>query len=335
MKLYIASPRAVEFACRYYHYAESIPAAALAYSVFNKKNEFCGVVVFGYGATPNIVRPYNKWQGQVAELVRVALNGKQESTSKALAVSLKLLKRDAPLVDIVISYADKDQSHAGTIYQATNWIYTGLQNENTRGAFIVNGQRMHPRSVGAKGWVQSLEWLKINIDSEASEFITEGKHKYVFPMNDKARKLLELLAQPYPKKGEGIPNKGALKPLPQKESVKARLQDLGPRLLKANYKAKWSEDNPCWGYCYLVSEAVYHYCLEKTVPRCVNLGEGYGNHWFLDKNGEPVDYTAEQFGFKVPHHKGIKRQFMKGSVKTERGAISKRGYEMARWLGLA
>lgn len=30
-------------------------------------------------------------------------------------------------------YADADQDHYGTIYQATNWIYLGIQNENGRG----------------------------------------------------------------------------------------------------------------------------------------------------------------------------------------------------------
>ena len=200
MKLEKASYRAIDFSCLYYHYAKSVPAVSLAYSVFDDKGVFCGVVAFGSGATPHIASPYSKWQGQVVELVRVALNGKQELTSKAIGISLRLLKKDAPLVDLVVSYADVDQEHLGVIYQATNWIYTGLHNEKTRGAFIVNGKKKHPRSCGVLGWVQSLEWIRLNIDPNASEFITEGKHKYVYPLNDKMKKQVELLRQPYPKK---------------------------------------------------------------------------------------------------------------------------------------
>ena len=334
MELNIANNLALDIACKRFHYAKLVPNVSLAYNVFNGQGEWCGIIAFGVGANPQIAKPYDKWQGQVVELVRVAFNGKQESTSKALALSLKLLKKDAPLVDMVVSYADADEEHTGTIYQATNWIYAGLMNKNTMSAMYVKGRKMHMKTIMDKGWKANVEWLRLNVDKYAREHISQGKHKYLYPMDKKMRKLVEPLAQPYPKKGEGSPDKSALQPLPRKEEVRARLRDLGPRLLKAEYKAQWSEDNPCWGYCYLVSEAIHHYCREETVPRCFDLGEGYGKHWFLDKNGEPVDYTAEQFDFKVPHHRASKRQFRKGSVETERGLISKRGYEMARWLGL-
>ena len=51
---------------------------------------------------------------------------------------LKQLKKDAPMVRLVVSYADCDQEHLGTIYQATNWIYEGTKNTNDVAAFIVH-----------------------------------------------------------------------------------------------------------------------------------------------------------------------------------------------------
>jgi dTDP-4-dehydrorhamnose reductase len=63
--------------------------------------------------------------GEFAELIRMALNGKHESTSKVLASAIKLFKKDNPICKLIISYADTGQGHKGVIYQATNWIYEG------------------------------------------------------------------------------------------------------------------------------------------------------------------------------------------------------------------
>ena len=185
----------------HFHYAKAVPVVQYAYNIWNDADEWCGVIIFGSGATVNIASPYDKWQGQVLELERVALNGKQGhgKTSQAVGLCLKALHREAPFVDIVVSYADLDQDHSGVLYQSTNWIYTGLKNENTRGAFIIHGKKVHPKSCHSKGWKQSLLWLRENIDENAEEFITKGKHKYIYPMTKQMRKRLSVLSEPYPK----------------------------------------------------------------------------------------------------------------------------------------
>ena len=190
-----------KYACLHFHYAEAVPVCQFVYNIWNDIGEWCGVIIFGGGATPNIANPYNKYQGQVVELERVALNGKQGrgKTSTAVALALKALKKEAPWVDLVVSFADSDQNHIGVLYQATNWIYTGKRNENSRGAFIINGKKMHPKTVHSKGWKQSLQWLKENIDPNAEEFITKGKSKYLYPMNKQTRKEIKPLEKPYPK----------------------------------------------------------------------------------------------------------------------------------------
>lgn len=201
MKLKKGTFDAAKYACLNFHYAKAVPVCQFVYSVFNDDDEWCGVIIFGGGATINIARPFDKYQGQVLELERVALNGKQGhgQTSTAVAMALKALRKEAPWVDIVVSYADLDQGHQGIIYQATNWLYIGKKNEGTRGAFIVFGKKMHPKSVHSRGWKQSLLWLKENVDENADEFITKGKHKYVYPMNKKIRKRLMIMVEEYPK----------------------------------------------------------------------------------------------------------------------------------------
>jgi hypothetical protein len=101
-----ASYKAIEYACMKFHYAKSIPVNVFGYSVF-ENDEWCGCIVYGTGANNNIANPYDLKQGQVIELVRMALNGEQSVTSKALSISLKLVKKDCPLVKLIVSYAEK------------------------------------------------------------------------------------------------------------------------------------------------------------------------------------------------------------------------------------
>ena len=203
MRISRATPKAIRYACMKFHYAKAVPAVKYGYNIFNDDDEWCGVVLFGSGANNHIAEPFGMCQGEVLELVRVALNGKQNTTSQAVAMALRELKKQAPYVKIVVSYADADQKHYGTIYQATNWIYLGHVNKGDVGAFIVNGKKMHPKSCHSKGWKQNLEWLQKNVDAKARRFITDGKRKYIFCFYKKDRKKWLKKAVEYPKKEGG------------------------------------------------------------------------------------------------------------------------------------
>jgi hypothetical protein len=206
MKLVKASYKAIKYACLNFHYAKTVPVNVFGYSVFNDKNEWCGVIVYGHGSNNNIAKPFGLKIGEVLELVRVALNGKQEFTSKAVAMSLKLIKKDIPLCKLVVSYADLDQNHIGTIYQATNWYFVGIKMENKKdGSYIINGKRVHGRTISAKfkkyGLSATIENIKKFYKTDDVEaYITKGKVKYLYPLCDEMRQLCEKLKQDYIKK---------------------------------------------------------------------------------------------------------------------------------------
>ena len=71
------------------------------------------------------------------------------------------------------------------------WIYTGTNNINDTGGFIIHGKFVHKRSLYDK-WVigngkrrmmhQSLEDVRRFIDPNAQEFRTKGKRKYLMPL---------------------------------------------------------------------------------------------------------------------------------------------------------
>ncbi len=206
MRLQLASNKAVKFACLNFHYAKSIPVNTIGFSVFNDKNDWCGVILYGTGANNHIAMTFDLNQGQVIELVRMALNGKQESTSKALAISLKLIKKAVPLAKLIVSYADKDQEHTGVIYQATNWFYVGASLENKKdGSFIIDGKRIHGKTLSDKckryGFNKNIDNIKILYKTNnIIEYITKGKLKYIYPLYNSMLPLCNKLKKDYPKK---------------------------------------------------------------------------------------------------------------------------------------
>jgi len=206
MRLEIASHKAIKYACLNFHYAKSLPVNTFGYSVFNNNNEWCGVVLYGTGANNNLATQYNLNQGNVLELVRMALNGKQESTSKVLAISLKLIKNAMPLCKLIISYADKDQNHNGIIYQATNWYYVGTSMINKKDAsYIIDGKRIHGKTISDKckryGFSKNTENAKkVYKAKEVIEYVTKGKIKYIYPLDKSVIDLCKSLSKPYLKK---------------------------------------------------------------------------------------------------------------------------------------
>ncbi|WP_260953754.1 Mom family adenine methylcarbamoylation protein [Serratia marcescens] len=195
-----ATHKAAAHACLNWHYAKAVPVGKLVKVGAWEDGRFIGVVIFSRGANNHIGQPYGLQQDQVCELTRVALRDHVSPVSQILAKAIKFLATVCPGLRLIVSYADKDQNHHGGIYQATNWIYEGLFGVGTLGAFIVKGKKVHPRSVAAKGVKQSIEAVRQQLDPNAQEFKTSGKHKYLMPLDKKMKKVLLPRHKPYPKR---------------------------------------------------------------------------------------------------------------------------------------
>lgn len=200
MRLEIASNKAIKYACLNFHYAKRLTLANLSYSVFNNKNEWCGVICFGQSSNRHVSINFGLQGNQVIELLRMALNGKQECTSKAMSIAMKLIKKDAPLVKLLISYADNNQGHFGTIYQATNWYYIGQSNEDARSGIHIDGISVSYRGFMSKYGTSSKGKL-IEIFGNRIQFKdVKTKNKYIYPLDKSSVILCKSLSKPYPKK---------------------------------------------------------------------------------------------------------------------------------------
>ena len=72
------------------------------------------------------------WNGML-ELNRMAFDDclPRNSESRCIRLAMKLLKKNAPHVKWVLSFADGCQCGDGTIYRASNFILTGIKQNNT------------------------------------------------------------------------------------------------------------------------------------------------------------------------------------------------------------
>lgn len=155
--------------------------------------------MFGSGASPYLVQPYGIKNTEGCELVRVALQSNHcAPVSRIVAIAFRLLRRTYPALRLVVSFADPEQGHHGGIYQAGGWIYTGTMDEARY--FKINGKTVHPRTIGAKGIIQSIDAVRAALDPFATVIVKAGKHRYLMPLDDAMRERCAPLAQPYPRR---------------------------------------------------------------------------------------------------------------------------------------
>jgi len=190
-----ATHAAAKYACQNWHYSRCIPKSKLVKTGVWEDGVFIGVVIYSYGATPDLVKPYGLSMQEGCELTRIALNKHKTPVSKIIAYSLKMLKKSNPGLKIVVSFADTNQNHHGGIYQATNWIYSG----QSKGCFFYidkKGKLWHPRNVSEN---LSLSGKCIR-PSDCKKIWKNGKHRYLMPLDSRTREKILSLAKPYPKR---------------------------------------------------------------------------------------------------------------------------------------
>ena len=191
LKVDYCSRKAALYAVERWHYSKCLPGCDLVTIGVWENDKFIGAVIYGRGACPHLCEPYNLKPDQVCELTRVALNNHKTEVTKIISLSIKLLKRICPLLKLVISFADMNQDHVGTIYQAGNWIYSGISKSTP--LFFYKGRWMHQRQLG------SLKGMTSKTFKGRKKKIKD-KLRYLMPLDKKIRKQVLKLALPYPKK---------------------------------------------------------------------------------------------------------------------------------------
>ena len=200
LKIDWATHEAAKYACENWHYSRSSPATItkpLKIGVW-ENGVFIGVIVYTVGVGATLHSGYGVDRSEVCELQRVALKSHASPVSRMIAISLKFLKSKCPGLRLIVSFADNHQGHHGGIYQAGNWIYTGLSSPGIA-YFNKEGRQIHPRNVGKKTCNDKYGVKKYS-SSELRKERRPGKHRYLMPLDDAMRKQIQSLAKPYPKR---------------------------------------------------------------------------------------------------------------------------------------
>jgi hypothetical protein len=183
------------------YYAKRRPSISYAFGLFNE-SQLVGVVTYGTPASSTLLRGVcgEQWASYVLELNRlVLLNNKPHEASRLVGASLKQL----PKPTIVVSYADTKQNHEGIVYQATNFIYTGLSSKFRDP--VVRGLEHQHHATYAHGLTNAE--LMEKFGAENVYFIDRSrKHRYVYVCGSKTQrkqilKDLRYRIEPYPKEG--------------------------------------------------------------------------------------------------------------------------------------
>jgi hypothetical protein len=119
------------------------------------------------------------------------------SESKVLGIALRSLKRDTSL-KFVLAYSDPSAGHLGTIYQATNWLYTGLSSA-TPLYDIGDGILHHSRSLAHSLGSHSIRYLTSQ-GIDVKTVPQSAKHRYIYFLDPSWRSHLSVAILPHPKK---------------------------------------------------------------------------------------------------------------------------------------
>ena len=172
------------------HYAKRMPSITYAFGLYFK-NELVGIVCYGSPPSQSLCKGIagDVYKSVVLELNRLVLkNNIKNEASYLVGNSFKLL----PKPSIIVSYADTSQNHTGYIYQATNFIYTGLSDKRTE--WRLKNSNKHSKTICEQ---YSLEERKNNPDK--FEVIDRPrKHRYIYIVADRKDKKTIMKNLKYP-----------------------------------------------------------------------------------------------------------------------------------------
>ena len=107
-----------------------------------------------------------------------------------------------PKPSIVVSYADTEQNHVGYVYQACNFIYTGLSIKKKDWA-VKGMEHLHGQTIAdiSRGQEKRLDFMKEKFGDDFYMKERARKHRYIFVTgkNKKLKAAIRYPSEPYPK----------------------------------------------------------------------------------------------------------------------------------------
>jgi len=137
-----------------------------------------GVCVYGQPSPPLQRHAFLGRDFKFYELTRLVVQTKETNAASFLVGrSLRMLPKPCA----VVSYADTEYGHAGIVYQATNWLYTGAVLSHDH-LYLVDGKRTHPMTLRDRGITDPKRWAA---RSGIETVSPKEKHRYFFLLGNR------------------------------------------------------------------------------------------------------------------------------------------------------
>ena len=169
------------------HYLHRKCPCSFAFGLFEfDTNNIVGVVTYGTPSSAPLRRGVCGLDEQfnVIELTRLWVDDKVGKNAESFLIGNTIRDVDK---EIIVSYAEIQQGHLGVVYQATNWIYTGLSAKRTN--WTVNGLDKHCQTIADK---YTAKELREKYGHKFTLVQRPRKHRYVY-FNAKRKRKKELL----------------------------------------------------------------------------------------------------------------------------------------------
>jgi hypothetical protein len=123
-----------EFVKKHHYSGKVVPNSTLHFGAF-LDDKLHGVLSYGTPMDKRRVMPLvtpSLWN-EMLELNRMAFDDylPKYSESRCIAISIRLLKKNAPHIKWILSYSDGTQCGDGTIYRASGFVLTGIKENKT------------------------------------------------------------------------------------------------------------------------------------------------------------------------------------------------------------
>lgn len=184
------------------HYAKRMCPISYAFGLY-KNSQLVGVVTYGVPSSSNLRSGIcgAAYEQNVIELNRLCCDNEPNFASYLIGKSLQMLPK--PL--IVVSFADIKQGHVGYVYQATNFMYTGLSAKRTDWK-IKGMEHLHGATIAdmSRGQPNRAEWMKKKFGDDFFLEDRSRKHRYIYFLGNKKQKkamidALKYKIEAYPK----------------------------------------------------------------------------------------------------------------------------------------
>lgn len=171
------------------HYLHRTAPCSFSFGLFeNTTSELKGVVIYGTPSSAPLRKGIcgNDEKDNVIELTRLWVDDSVPRNGESFLIGNTIKRVNK---EIIVSFAEIDQGHIGYVYQATNWIYTGLSAK--RSNWVIEGIDKHCQTIADK--YTSKELTEIYGD-KFKRVPRPRKHRYVYFNCSKKRKK-ELLSK--------------------------------------------------------------------------------------------------------------------------------------------